>query len=104
MADEDADYADEDDFSEEEDGKLQRVEEHSGSTEYLSTEDEGEAGAPAAGAVFASGLDALQLLVVFGVVVLVGVVGVFVSHIFFLRWLYLVMEVVVRPTYMRSTP
>ena len=60
MADEDADYADEDDFSEEEDGKLQRVEEHSGSTEYLSTEDEGEAGAPAAGAVFASGLDALM--------------------------------------------
>jgi len=49
-------------------------------------------------------LDALQLLVVFGVVVLVGVVGVFVSHIFFLRWLYLVMEVVVRPTSMRSTP
>ena len=59
MADEDADYADEDDYSED-DEKLQRVEEHSGSTEYLSTEDEGEAGAPAAGAVFASGLDALM--------------------------------------------
>ena len=60
MADEDADYADEDYEGSEDDEKLHRVEEHSGSTEYLSTEDEGEAGAPAAGAVFASGLDALM--------------------------------------------
>ena len=58
MADED--YADEDYEGSEDDEKLQRAEEHSGSTEYLSTEDEGEAGAPAAGAVFASGLDALM--------------------------------------------
>ena len=43
MADED--YADEDYEGSEDDEKLQRVEEHSGSTEYLSTEDEGEAGA-----------------------------------------------------------
>jgi len=43
-------------------------------------------------------LDALQFAVLlFGEVVLVGIVCVFVSHIFFLRWLYLVMEVVGKP-------